>query len=67
MSNTFTAGTLLVDKETKLGYLVEQTFTMTKLIEYRQLREVGNLQIKAVKLDLARLSEQYDIVQPDGS
>lgn len=65
MANTFKAGTLLVDRKTKLAYLVEQTFTILKGSEFRQLRAVGTLQLKTIKIDMSCLSEDFEIVEAD--
>lgn len=67
MTNTFKAGTLLVDRASNRSFLIEETFTVTRNSEYRQLLEVGTLKLQTVKLDLSRISIDFEIVEPDPS
>lgn len=65
MTNMLKAGSLLVAKATDLAYLVEETVIFTKTSSFISLRAVGTLQMKLLKVDLSRFSEDYTVVEPE--
>lgn len=65
MSNTFKAGTLLVNKTSGTAFLVQETFVITKTYENKKLWAVGSMALKVVRIDLSTLYSDFDVVVPD--
>jgi hypothetical protein len=64
MTNTFTAGTLLVFHDNSFAGLVEETFTMSQVRELRSLRCVATMSLRSVVIDLNKPGD-WIVVVPD--